>query len=183
MVAGVTAKISAQHRRGTSRDKAANHARSAACSAPGQPVGAAQCSHAVRPAARHLCSDLAAPAQRSDRADNARTGTRSTVASDDHPQPTSTRGAQVRTLHRVSEPPSLPTGSIYPILARLEVSGLATSAWEDIDEAAAKRRRRRYYRLTPDGLEFARGEVANAVRSLAPTRHRPSSRLLGEASA
>jgi PadR family transcriptional regulator PadR len=84
----------------------------------------------------------------------------------------------------ISKESGLPTGSIYPILARLEVFGLATSAWEDIDEAAAKRRRRRYYRLTPDGLEFARGEVANAVRSLAPTRHRPSNRLqLGEASA
>ena len=71
------------------------------CSAPGQPVGAARCSPAVRPAARHPCSGLAAPAQQSD---NARIGTRSTVASDDHPRPASTRGAQVKTLHRVSDP-------------------------------------------------------------------------------
>lgn len=84
----------------------------------------------------------------------------------------------------ISKESGLPTGSIYPILARLEVSGLATSAWEDIDEAAAKRRRRRYYRLTSDGLEFARGEVANAARSLAPTRRGPTGRLrLGEAPA
>jgi hypothetical protein len=39
----------------------------------------------------------------------ARTGTRSTAASDDHPRPASTRGAQVRTLHRVSEPHRLRT--------------------------------------------------------------------------
>lgn len=72
----------------------------------------------------------------------------------------------------ISKESGLPTGSIYPILARMEVSGLVSSAWEDIDEAAAKRRRRRYYRLTSDGLEFAYTEVANAARSLAPTRHR-----------
>jgi PadR family transcriptional regulator PadR len=84
----------------------------------------------------------------------------------------------------ISRESGLPTGSIYPILARLEAAGLATSAWEDIDEAAAKRRRRRYYRLTSNGLEFARDEVTNAARVLAPTRHRPSSDLRpGQASA
>lgn len=72
----------------------------------------------------------------------------------------------------ISKESGLPTGSIYPILTRMEVSGLATSAWEDIDETVAKRRRRRYYRLTSDGLEFARDEVAKAARSLTPTRHR-----------
>ncbi|MGH3694962.1 MAG: PadR family transcriptional regulator [Pseudonocardiaceae bacterium] len=77
----------------------------------------------------------------------------------------------------ISKESGLPTGSIYPILARMEVSGLVTSAWEDINEVAAKRRRRRYYRLTSDGLEFARGEVAKAARSLAPTRRRPRGRL------
>ena len=84
----------------------------------------------------------------------------------------------------ISKESGLPTGSIYPILARMEVSGLVTSAWEDIDETRAKRRRRRYYRLTSDGLEFARGEVANAARFLAPARRRPSGRLRpGEVSA
>jgi len=72
----------------------------------------------------------------------------------------------------ISKEAGLPTGSIYPILTRMEVSGLVTSAWEDIDETVAKRRRRRYYRLTSDGLEFARDEVGKAARSLAPTRHR-----------
>jgi PadR family transcriptional regulator PadR len=83
----------------------------------------------------------------------------------------------------ISKESGLPTGSIYPILARMEASGLVTSAWEDIDEAAAKRRRRRYYRLTSEGLEFARSEVANAARSLAPARRHPSGHLRpGEAS-
>ena len=84
----------------------------------------------------------------------------------------------------ISKEAGLPTGSSYPILARMEVSGLVTSAWEDIDEAVAKRRRRRYYRLTSDGLEFARDEVANAARFLAPARRRQSGRLRpGEVSA
>ena len=84
----------------------------------------------------------------------------------------------------MSKESGLPSGSIYPILARMETAGLVISAWEDINEAAAKRRRRRYYRLTPDGLEFARGAVANVVQSLAPTRRRPSGCLrTGEASA
>jgi DNA-binding PadR family transcriptional regulator len=84
----------------------------------------------------------------------------------------------------ISKESGLPTGSIYPILTRLEVAGLATSAWEDIDEAIAKRRRRRYYRLTSDGLEFARDELTSAARALAPTRRgRRGDLRLGEASA
>jgi PadR family transcriptional regulator, regulatory protein PadR len=78
----------------------------------------------------------------------------------------------------------LPTGSIYPILARLETSGLVISAWEDLDETAAKRRRRRYYRLTPDGAELAQTAVARAVHSLGPPRRIGSGRMLpGEAPA
>jgi PadR family transcriptional regulator, regulatory protein PadR len=84
----------------------------------------------------------------------------------------------------VSRNAGLPTGSIYPILTRLEVAGWVTSAWEDIDEAAEGRRRRRYYRLSSDGVEFARRQVLEAQRSLAPTRRRPSGRLQpGEAPA
>jgi DNA-binding PadR family transcriptional regulator len=72
----------------------------------------------------------------------------------------------------ISRESGLPTGSIYPILTRMEVSGLATSAWEEIDETVAKRRRRRYYRLTSDGVEFARRELTKAAQSLASPRPR-----------
>ena len=48
------------------------------------------------------------------------------------------------------------SGSVYPILARLEKAGWVTSAWEDIDESLAGRRRRRYYRLTAFGLDKSR---------------------------
>lgn len=64
----------------------------------------------------------------------------------------------------------LSTGSIYPILARLEKAGWVVSAWEDIDEREEGRRRRRYYRLTALGerrafeeLERMRSEIALTV--------------------
>jgi PadR family transcriptional regulator, regulatory protein PadR len=51
----------------------------------------------------------------------------------------------------LSKEAGLPSGTIYPILARLEQAGWIDSFWEDIDEAAEGRRRRRYYRLTEKG--------------------------------
>ena len=51
----------------------------------------------------------------------------------------------------ISRKSGLLTGSIYPILTRLEAAGWVTSAWENIDESRQGRRRRRYYRLTAEG--------------------------------
>ncbi len=70
---------------------------------------------------------------------------------------------------KISKDSGLPTGSIYPILARLEAAGWVTSAWEDIDESAEGRRRRRYYQLTDEGAEMARREVENVQQRLSPT--------------
>jgi PadR family transcriptional regulator, regulatory protein PadR len=47
------------------------------------------------------------------------------------------------------------TGSVYPILARLEADGWVESRWER-DERDDRGPRRRYYRLNPDGLTAAR---------------------------
>lgn len=47
---------------------------------------------------------------------------------------------------------SLPSGTLYPILLRLESAGWFLSRWERIDPSAAGRPRRRLYRLTPNGL-------------------------------
>lgn len=59
----------------------------------------------------------------------------------------------------------LPSGTIYPILARLEHVGWVDSAWEDpAAHEAARRPRRRFYRLTPDGAERARDALARAYR-------------------
>lgn len=65
----------------------------------------------------------------------------------------------------------LASGTIHPILARLERLGWLESRWEDIDPAKEGRPRRRYYRFGPDGAEPARHALANARTSI--------SRLLG----
>lgn len=63
---------------------------------------------------------------------------------------------------------SLASGTLYPILLRLEAAGWFVSRWESIDPSAAGRPRRRLYRLTPGGLRrtseifasFSRGVLA-----------------------
>jgi PadR family transcriptional regulator, regulatory protein PadR len=52
----------------------------------------------------------------------------------------------------------LKSGTLYPILARLERLGHLTSEWETIDPVQAGRPARRVYALTPAGRVFA-GEV------------------------
>ncbi|MGK5681865.1 PadR family transcriptional regulator [Actinoplanes sp. URMC 104] len=54
----------------------------------------------------------------------------------------------------------LPSGTLYPILARLERAGWVESRWEEIDPVAEGRPSRRYYRLTADGVVAARREIA-----------------------
>jgi PadR family transcriptional regulator PadR len=56
----------------------------------------------------------------------------------------------------------LPSGTIHPILARLEGLGWLVSRWEEVDPRAAGRPRRRYYRLSSDGAELARHALTNA---------------------
>jgi PadR family transcriptional regulator, regulatory protein PadR len=62
----------------------------------------------------------------------------------------------------------LPSGTTYPILARLEQAGWVASEWEEIDQAAEGRRRRRHYRLTAKGTEHSRHILADTVRRIAP---------------
>jgi DNA-binding PadR family transcriptional regulator len=57
----------------------------------------------------------------------------------------------------------LPSGTVHPILARLEGVGWLTSRWEDIDPRAQGRPARRYYQLTPNGLALARAALARAA--------------------
>jgi PadR family transcriptional regulator, regulatory protein PadR len=60
-------------------------------------------------------------------------------------------------LMRVSGHPS---GTLYPILLRLQNAGWVEAYWEEIDPVAAGRPARRYYRLTPDGRISAHTEIA-----------------------
>src|SRR3954468_12601793 len=62
----------------------------------------------------------------------------------------------------------LASGSIYPILARLEAAGWVTSGWEEIDEAKEGRRRRRYYRLTAPGKRQALLALEETRRQIFP---------------
>jgi DNA-binding PadR family transcriptional regulator len=54
----------------------------------------------------------------------------------------------------------LPSGTLYPILVRLERAGWVESHWEQIDPSAEGRPSRRYYRLTAEGAAEARREIA-----------------------
>ena len=47
------------------------------------------------------------------------------------------------------------SGTLYPILLRLEAAGWFVSQWEMIDPSLAGRPRRRLYRLTSSGLRRA----------------------------
>ncbi|MFG1608855.1 PadR family transcriptional regulator [Actinoplanes sp. NPDC049265] len=60
----------------------------------------------------------------------------------------------------------LPSGTLYPILVRLERAGWVESRWEEADPAAEGRPARRYYLLTAEGAASARREVTHMTRSL-----------------
>ncbi len=68
----------------------------------------------------------------------------------------------------IGEAAGLPSGTVHPILARLEGVGWLVSQWEDVDPATAGRPARRYYRLTGTGVDEARAALTKAWR--APTR-------------
>jgi len=55
----------------------------------------------------------------------------------------------------------LASGTLYPILLRLESAGWFVSRWEAIDPSSAGRPRRRLYRLTPSGLARASAVFAS----------------------
>ncbi|HEY6454130.1 MAG TPA: PadR family transcriptional regulator [Steroidobacteraceae bacterium] len=55
----------------------------------------------------------------------------------------------------------LASGTLYPILLRLESAGWFVSRWEAVDPAHVGRPRRRLYRLTPSGLARAREVFAS----------------------
>ena len=74
--------------------------------------------------------------------------------------------AQQRYGLELCELAGLPSGTIYPILARLEQVGWVDSTWEDpaVHEEAS-RPRRRFYQITKDGAERARDALARAYRA------------------
>lgn len=73
-------------------------------------------------------------------------------------------GSQIAGTTRVA------SGTLYPILARLEQAGWVESQWENIDPHEAGRPRRRYYFLTGVGAQRA----AAALSEVAPGKSRSS---------
>ena len=67
----------------------------------------------------------------------------------------------------IGQAAGLPSGTVHPILARLETVGWLGSRWEEIDPRAEGRPARRYYRMTPDGMELARSALARAYTTSA----------------
>jgi DNA-binding PadR family transcriptional regulator len=70
----------------------------------------------------------------------------------------------------LAEKTGLPSGTIYPILRRLEEEGLLRSRWGMV-QGEGQRRRRRYYELTGTGRRVAHQATASqreALRLLTP---------------
>jgi PadR family transcriptional regulator PadR len=66
----------------------------------------------------------------------------------------------------------LPSGTLYPMLARLEGEGLVSSQWESRPGEAGGRPPRKYYRLTGEGARVARLGLAQAAAAAPRTGRR-----------
>jgi DNA-binding PadR family transcriptional regulator len=80
--------------------------------------------------------------------------------------------------YELGELAGLRTGTVHPILARLEGLGWLESRWEDVDPQTEGRPARRYYRLTAEGAQAAHSALARAYRPSPARRLRPQ---VGEA--
>lgn len=58
----------------------------------------------------------------------------------------------------------LPSGTVYPLLARLETAGWLARTMEDIDPSAEQRPRRALYSLTAEALPVARARLTAIAR-------------------
>jgi PadR family transcriptional regulator, regulatory protein PadR len=65
----------------------------------------------------------------------------------------------------IGDAAGLPSGTVHPMLARLEGIGWVESRWEDIDPRAAGRPARRYYRLSAQGVRCARAALASSYQN------------------
>jgi PadR family transcriptional regulator PadR len=69
----------------------------------------------------------------------------------------------------------LPSGTVYPILRRLEAAGLVKSRWEAVGIARDEGRPpRRYYQLTGAGADALQEAVARHPQALGAFRPEPA---------
>jgi PadR family transcriptional regulator PadR len=80
----------------------------------------------------------------------------------------------------VMDATGLPSGTVYPILRRLEKEGLVRARWEETETARAEQRPpRRYYELTGEGEALlvtakARYRMPRDIPRARGFKHRPS---------
>lgn len=74
---------------------------------------------------------------------------------------------------KIAKATGRPTGSVFPILARLEDCGWVTSEWESSDPSV-RGPRRRFYRLSPDGAELAPALLGRRRAQTGKPRLRPA---------
>lgn len=73
---------------------------------------------------------------------------------------------RVRHGFDIMDATGLPSGTVYPILARFENAGLVRGMWEQLDDArAGKRPPRKYYEITAAG-EAALAEAVERYRTV-----------------
>ena len=65
----------------------------------------------------------------------------------------------------IIERTGLPSGTVYPLLARLESEGWVTSCWEAGDPGA-RGPRKRFYEITVNGAESARTALAAHAKAM-----------------
>lgn len=70
------------------------------------------------------------------------------------------RPREGRSGAQISKAAKIGSGTLYPILARLESAGWIKGEWEDIDPSEAGRPRRRFYKLTGIGQTKARNALS-----------------------
>jgi DNA-binding PadR family transcriptional regulator len=63
---------------------------------------------------------------------------------------------------------TFPSGKLYPLLARLERAGWLVKEIEDVEPGAVGRPARRLYRLSEEGTQAARYELARLNEQLRP---------------
>jgi PadR family transcriptional regulator PadR len=79
----------------------------------------------------------------------------------------------------LSKESGLPSGTIYPMLRRLERDGWVESRWEEADPSEEGRPRKRLYLLTGLGAQEARRHLARAQSMLAQVTPSPGAVAFG----
>jgi PadR family transcriptional regulator PadR len=75
---------------------------------------------------------------------------------------------------------NIKSGTLYPILARLESAGWVKSHWEETDPRTLSRPRRRYYVLTPRGRAYSTAAIQRRAEEQAKTKNRSRPKLAPE---